>query len=157
MTAIHPISEFPLNIAFWCGLCSWCLAQSLKMLLSFRRTKRLDMRYFVSTGGMPSAHSALVSGLATSIGMLEGFSSPVFALAMAFAVITMFDASTVRYAAGQQARIINEMVAEFSKEHHIRHARLKELLGHTRTEVIAGMFTGIVMSAVLTKVLAQRI
>lgn len=157
MIQVHPVSEFPLNIAFWCGFCSWCLAQSLKMLLSFRRTRRIDMRYFVSTGGMPSAHSALVSGLATSIGMLDGFASPVFALAMAFAVITMFDASTVRYAAGQQARIINEIVAEFSKDRHIRHARLKELLGHTRTEVIAGMFTGIVISAVITSVLARRI
>ena len=96
---------------------------------------------------MPSAHSATVSGLATAIGMTEGFGSPLFALATTYAIITMFDASTVRRAAGQQAALLNEMVRELFKEHRLRNKRLKELLGHTRVEVLMGMLVGIAFSA----------
>lgn len=126
--------------------CSWTLAQLIKMLLSFIKTKRLDFRYLLSTGGMPSAHSALVSGLATIIGINVGFKSPIFAVALGFALITMFDASTVRRAAGTQARLLNEIVDELFKEHHLSETKLAELLGHTRFEVFMGMITGILMA-----------
>lgn len=143
---LHSISEFPANAAFFAGLLSWCTAQLIKMGIAFGTTRKIDWRYMVSTGGMPSAHSATVSGLATAIGLLEGFGSSIFALSVAFALITMFDAATVRYAAGQQARIINKMVEEFFENREFKVARLKELLGHTRFEVLMGMLTGIVFS-----------
>lgn len=145
---LHSLSEFPSNAAFFAGLLSWCTAQLIKMGIAYGRTRKVDWRYMVSTGGMPSAHSATVSGLATAVGLLEGFGTPVFALSVAFALITMFDAATVRYAAGQQARIINQMVAEFSEKREFKVAHLKELLGHTRFEVLMGMLTGIVFSTV---------
>lgn len=131
------------NPCFWSAFWSWTIAQSVKMLCAFSRTRRLDFNYLVSTGGMPSAHSALATGMATSIGLASGFDSPVVVVAMAFAMVTMFDASTVRRAAGQQARLLNEMIAELFKEHHLSEVKLKELLGHTRLEVLMGAVIGI--------------
>lgn len=131
------------NPCFWAAFWSWTIAQSVKMLCAFSRTRRLDFSYLVSTGGMPSAHSAFATGMATSIGLEAGFGSPVVIVAMAFAMITMFDASTVRRAAGQQARLLNEMIAELFKEHHLSEVKLKELLGHTRLEVLMGAVIGV--------------
>lgn len=137
------------NISIWCLVVAWLIAQSIKMAISYQETRRLDFAVLVSTGGMPSAHSAAVSSLAASIGMREGFSSPVFAATLAFACIVMFDAQSVRQAAGQQARILNQIVEEFFQEHHLSQQKLAELLGHTRTEVFGGMFTGIVCAVAI--------
>lgn len=129
--------------SLWAALFGWTVAQSAKMLCSFVSTKRLDFSYMVSTGGMPSAHSAMASSLATSLGLCEGFNSSVFALGVAFAVVVMFDAQSVRKAAGEQARLLNQIVDELLREHHLSETKLKELLGHTRLEVLMGMLTGI--------------
>ena len=128
---------------FWAAFCPWVVAQICKMISSLVQTRRLDLRYLVSTGGMPSAHSALVMGLSTVVGLKEGFGSASYAVALGFAVIVMFDASTVRRAAGMQARLINEMVDELFKEHRFSEQKLKELLGHTRFEVFMGMIVGV--------------
>ena len=147
MIEAHGVYSFTNNIWFFCAFFSWCLAQCIKMLLAFMKTRTVDIHYLVSTGGMPSAHSATVSGLATAIGITEGFGSPLFAMAFVYAIITMFDASTVRRAAGQQAALINIIIHELLKEHRFETKRLKELLGHTRIEVLMGMLTGIAFSA----------
>ena len=102
---------------FWSAFLSWMIAQFTKMICGIVMKKGVDFRYFVSTGGMPSAHSATVCGLATSMGMTQGFHSPEFVISLTVAIITMFDASTVRRAAGQQARLLNEMIDELFKEH----------------------------------------
>ena len=130
-------------------LCSWIIAQLTKMICGFYETHRLDFSYLVSTGGMPSAHSALVCGLATSVGLRLGFADPVFVLALAFAMITMFDASTVRRAAGHQARVLNQMVEELFKEHRFSEKKLAELLGHTRLEVFMGMLVGVLVGIIV--------
>jgi acid phosphatase family membrane protein YuiD len=130
---------------------AWTLAQLIKMLAACLQTRRLDFRYLVSTGGMPSAHSALVCALATSIGMTEGFDQPVTLLAVAFAAITMFDAAVVRRAAGNQARILNQMLDEVFAHHRVSERRLKELLGHTRLEVFVGMLLGILCGIAAAK------
>ncbi len=131
------------NPCFWASFWSWTIAQSTKMLCGLAHTRRLDFNYLVSTGGMPSAHSALASGMAISVGLVSGFHSPVTVVAFAFAMITMFDASTVRRAAGQQARILNDMIKELFKEHRLSEVKLKELLGHTRLEVLMGCIIGV--------------
>lgn len=131
------------NVCFWAPFCAWMCAQFTKMLCGFSRTGRLDFNYLVSTGGMPSAHSAMVSGLATSVGLAMGFGSAPFALALGFALLVMFDASTVRRAAGLQARLLNQIVDELFKEHRLSEKKLAELLGHTRLEVGLGMVVGI--------------
>jgi uncharacterized protein len=103
---------------------------------------------------MPSAHSAMVSALALSVGLNAGFGSQVFVLAAAFATVVMFDASTVRRAAGQQARILNEMIAELFKAHRLSERKLKELLGHTRMEVFTGMLLGVAVALVVNTLAA---
>ena len=124
-------------------LCAWIIAQFTKMICGFHETHRLDFSYLVSTGGMPSAHSALVAGMATALGLTSGFSSPLFALGLVFAIIVMFDASTVRRAAGLQARLLNDILDELFQEHHLSEKKLAELLGHTRLEVFMGAVIGI--------------
>jgi acid phosphatase family membrane protein YuiD len=137
------------NPCFWAAFWSWTIAQLTKMLCGFVRTRRLDFNYLVSTGGMPSAHSAFTMGTATAVGLVAGFASPIFVTALAFATITMFDASTVRRAAGLQARILNEMLDELFKEHHLSEIKLKELLGHTRLEVLMGAIVGILTAIIV--------
>jgi acid phosphatase family membrane protein YuiD len=135
MNSLHP--------SFWAALFGWMVAQTIKMICSLLETKRLDFGYMVSTGGMPSAHSAMASSLATSLGLCIGYDSAMFALGCAFAIVVMFDAQSVRAAAGQQARLLNQIVDELLHEHHLSEQKLKELLGHTRLEVLMGMLTGI--------------
>jgi len=137
---------------FWAPFCAWVVAQLTKMLCSFCKTRRLDFNYLVSTGGMPSAHSAMVSGLATAVGIRVGFGHPIFVLALAFALVVMFDASTVRRAAGLQARLLNEIVDELFKEHHLSERKLAELLGHTRLEVFTGLIMGVFVAMGISSV-----
>lgn len=151
--SLHPFGlEVFSNAPLWAAFFSWCSAQAIKMAIDFAKTRRVDFRYFVSTGGMPSAHSATVTGLATSLGLVQGWDSPIVALASVFAIITMFDAATVRHAAGLQAQVLNEIVEELRKDRRLRAAKLKELLGHTRKEVLAGFLWGIAFSSVFTVV-----
>ncbi len=133
------------NGAIKAALLAWLAAQLIKFATAVVKHRTWDFTYFVSTGGMPSAHSASVSGLATSIGMNPdaGFQSPVFAVALWFAMIVMFDAQSVRKAAGEQARILNQIVDEVMHHHHLSQTKLAEFLGHTRLEVLAGMCVGI--------------
>lgn len=135
MNVFHP--------ALWAALAGWLVAQTAKMINCLVESRRLDFSYMMSTGGMPSAHSAMAASLATSLGLCEGFNSPVFSLGAAFAVVVMFDAQSVRKAAGEQAKLLNQIVDELLREHHLSETKLKELLGHTRLEVFMGCLTGI--------------
>lgn len=107
------------HVAFWAGLAGWLVAQLTKMLICFVQSRRIDFRYLASTGGMPSAHSAMASAVATAMGLREGFASPLFTLSFCFAAVVMFDAQSVRAAAGEQARLLNQIVDELFKEHHL--------------------------------------
>ena len=129
-------------VAFW----SWAIAQTIKVLLGIMREKRFNFRWFVGSGGMPSSHAALVTGLATSIGFYEGFDSALFAIAFAFMVITMFDAQGVRRQSGQQAEALNKIIDDLSANKGVQEERLKELFGHTPVEVFAGGLVGIVIA-----------
>lgn len=125
-----------------------CLfAQTAKLAIELIRFGKVNFRALVTTGGMPSSHSAFVSALATSVGQSIGWESPEFAIAVVFAFIVMYDATGVRQAAGQQARILNQIVDELFQEHpQFNEDRLKELLGHTPFQVIVGLTLGIVIS-----------
>ena len=129
---------------FWCGLGGWIVASLIKMAIAAWKTHEFDFVYLVSTGGMPSSHSATVAGLAFGIGYTEGFGTPLSVLAMAFAFITMFDAATVRRAAGEHAKVLNAIVRDIKDLQFKPKRRFKELLGHTRKEVVWGMITGII-------------
>jgi uncharacterized protein len=129
------------------ALVACIIAQLLKLIIEVIRNQKLDVRVLVTTGGMPSAHSALVTSLAAGVGQTIGWSSSEFALATVFAIIVMYDAAGVRQAAGKQARILNQMIDELFYEHpEFNQDRLKELLGHTPFQVIAGSALGITIS-----------
>ena len=143
MQALHD-NFFALFATPWfvSAFLSWMIAQAAKLLAALVATRRVDFRYFVSTGGMPSAHSAMVTGLAASVGVTEGFDTAPAMIATAFAAITMFDAANVRRAAGQQAAVLNQIIDELFRTRRFSEARLKELLGHTRLEVFCGLVIG---------------
>jgi len=141
--------EIAKNHVLWVTLTAWLIAQFLKGVFYFFKEKRVNFRRFVGAGGMPSSHSALVASLATAIGLTHGWDSTVAALALIFAVITMYDAAGVRLAASRQAVILNKIMDEIFEEGEFHQERLKELLGHTPVEVIAGATLGIVVAALL--------
>ncbi len=132
------------------------LAQITKMICFFVSKRKIDFGFLVSTGGMPSAHSSLAAALCTSVAISAGTSGPLFAVTLAFAAIVMFDAQSVRRAAGQQARVLNKMLDELFKTHRFSHEHLAELLGHTETEVFLGMLMG-VMVAILVHAMALAV
>lgn len=133
-----------LNVTVWAGVAGWFIAQFIKLFIHIIRTRTFDPAFLLRLGGMPSSHSAAVSAVATSIGITCGFGSPMFAVSFCLAIIVMIDAQTVRRAAGQQARLVNQIVDELFKTHKFPQHKLGELLGHTRLEVLLGMLLGIV-------------
>lgn len=132
---------------------TWVVNQSLKLMVFYITEKKWDMRRFVGAGGMPSTHSALSVCVATTIGLKEGWDSPLFALAIVIAFIIMADAAGVRRETGEQAKVLNKIILEFFEERKIRDKNLKELVGHTPFEVIVGAFIGIVMAWILCAVI----
>ncbi|EKQ67265.1 hypothetical protein OsccyDRAFT_4342 [Leptolyngbyaceae cyanobacterium JSC-12] len=123
------------------------IAQLLKVFVELAKNGKVNIRSLVETGGMPSAHSAFVTALASGVGQALGWASPEFAMAAVFAGIVMYDAAGVRQAAGKQARVLNQIIDEFFQgDHHFNEDRLKELLGHTPFQVVAGSVLGVAIS-----------
>lgn len=129
------------------GLSSAFLAQVIKFFIFTIKSRKINFKIFTTTGGMPSSHSAGVMGLSTSVGMIGGFDSLVFAIALGFSLVTMYDAAGVRRAAGKTAACLNRMMDDFYK-HDVQAigGKLKELLGHTPFEVIMGAIFGVVFA-----------
>lgn len=128
---------------------AWFIAQLLKIILVFQKSKKIDITRFVGSGGMPSSHTSFVMSLATSMGMLYGWSSPLFALSLCLAFIVMYDAAGVRRAAGYQAKVLNMIIDDLAHHKPLGNERLKELLGHTPKEVLAGAILGIVIAQLM--------
>lgn len=143
---------FVTNPHIWAAVLAWLTAQLTKMLCVFASTGKIRPGCLIASGGMPSAHSATVAGLATSIGLLLGTSNAIFALAFVVAGLAMFDAATVRRATGLQARLLNEIINELFKEHRLSEHKLVELLGHTRLEVVMGTVIGILVGMIVSSV-----
>lgn len=131
------------NDLLWISIVASTLAQFLKPLTYWWRTKEFDWHHISETGGMPSSHAALVSALATGLGLTQGFDSPYFALAVALSMIVTYDAQGVRRQAGEHARALNVIIAELLSGHEIEEKHLSEVLGHSRMEVFAGVLFGI--------------
>ena len=142
-------SAWGANRAFMSWLVACLVAQAIKILLGVIRLKRFDFRWLIGTGGMPSTHAAGVTALSIAIGFQSGFDSSLFAIAIAFTVITLFDAQGVRRWSGWQAQILNKMMEDMYFKRRIQEQRLKELLGHTPIEVLAGMGVGLATALVM--------
>jgi len=139
-------AEIARNKIFLTTLLTWAIAQTIKVVIGIIRQKRFDFRWFVGTGGMPSSHAAGASCLATAAGIEYGFDSAYFALAAAFAIVVMFDAQGVRRASGKQAHILNKIMDDIYWQGKVHEGRLRELIGHTPVEVIAGFLLGVVIA-----------
>ena len=132
------------NLVLDLAVVAWFIAQVLKVLINLVVHRKMDIQLLISSGGMPSSHSALVCACAVTIGRLDGFSSTAFALAAVLAMVVMYDACNVRRAAGEQAKVLNYIV-----EHWVEMSpamvgeELKELLGHTPLQVLMGSLLGI--------------
>ena len=140
-------SEFPGSNRGWqvilvTLLCS-LIAQLFKLVTKLFKTGKLDLRIMAKTGGMPSSHSSCTMGMAVSVGLIEGFNSVSFAIALCLAMIVMYDAAGVRRTVGLQAKVLNQMVTELFSDHpHLSSERIKEFLGHTPIEVLVGAALG---------------
>ena len=131
------------------GITGWAAAQVLKIVTNSIKIKRLDLSRIVGSGGMPSSHSGFVVAVAVKTGIESGFNSSIFAIAITFAIVVMYDAAGVRRAAGNQARVINLIIQDLSHKKGIQQDRLKELIGHTPFEVIAGAILGLIIGIII--------
>ena len=127
-----------------CGLLAWFLAQLIKVILELVLLRKWDPGRFVSSGGMPSSHSALVMACTTAIGKLYGLQGPLFALSVIMSVIVMYDACNVRRSAGDTAKLVNQILAHVEKLTAEDFADdLKEVMGHTPLQVLLGALLGV--------------
>lgn len=127
----------------------WIIAQSIKIVINLLRGKRFNFKWLISTGGMPSSHAAGVAALSTACGLQEGFSSGLFALAAVFALVTMFDAQGVRRSTGVQAAVLNKVVDDLYFHKKVEMERVREFVGHTPVQVLAGCLLGAGLAIVL--------
>lgn len=125
------------------GILATTLAQIIKFFVFTVSTRKINFKILTTTGGMPSSHSAGVISLSTTVGLIDGFDSLIFAVALGFAFVVMYDATGIRRAAGKTAACLNKIMEDFYK-HNIQTlgGKLKELLGHTPLEVIIGGIFG---------------
>ena len=139
-------TNFPIWRAYLAVAIAWAVAQSIKVTRNVLRRRRFNVRWIIDTGGMPSSHSSGTAAVATVVGLYAGFNSILFLFAVVFALITMFDAASVRRSVGRQAIIMNKMIDEIYAEGKFSEQHMKEFLGHTPVEVLVGALLGIATS-----------
>jgi acid phosphatase family membrane protein YuiD len=137
------------NHVLWTGMAGWFLAQVLKIPVDFIQEHRWNWALIFAAGGMPSSHSCLVTSTAMAVGLHYGFDNPLFAVAVALAMVVVYDATGVRRQAGMQAQKINILVEELLKGHPINEQQLREVIGHTPLEALGGVLLGLVVAVVL--------
>ena len=136
------------NLPLWCAILAWAAAQLIKIIIEFCKTKKLNPALLVGTGGMPSSHTAFVTAMSITIGLSDGFGSPMFAISAVLMLIVMSDAAGVRRAAGKQAEVINMIVENIENTGIKLDKKLKELLGHSPIEVAVGAVLGTLIAVI---------
>ncbi|GJX84089.1 acid phosphatase/vanadium-dependent haloperoxidase protein-related protein [Tanacetum coccineum] len=143
-------SDYHMNYPLLSALLSFALAQSIKVVTTWYKEKRWDIKQLMGSGGMPSSHSATVTALAVAVGFYDGIGGTTFATALILACVVMYDATGVRLQAGRQAEVLNQIVYELPAEHPLAETRpLRELLGHTPPQVFAGGLLGFVTAGIV--------
>ena len=127
----------------------WFGIQVFKVIYDLITTKKFNFKRIMGAGGMPSSHSAVVVGLATLIGKYEGVNTPIFAVALIFSFIVMYDAAGVRRAAGKQAKLLNQIVETPGLSGIQVSEKLVEVLGHTPIQVIVGAIIGVIAGLIV--------
>ena len=145
--------QFSLPAMILIPIATLVAAQAIKFL-RFSLRHGVDWNYLFTPGHMPSAHSAFVTALATTIGVYDGIHTGAFAVAVGFAIIVIYDALRVRMQIGEQGRFLNELVRELDDIDRSKFPRLKEHVGHYGSEVVAGILFGFAMSGTLIALLA---
>jgi len=140
------IYELVNNSTLVAAISSWILAQLIKFGLGILLEGDFDLTRLTSSGGMPSGHAALVSAVAAGIAREHGFSSSEFAMSLVLALIVMYDAAGVRQAVGIQAQMMNDILHDSYHGSGFTPVKIKEILGHTPVEVIAGAVLGLAVS-----------
>ena len=136
-----------LNPILTVALLAWFVAQVLKTLINFILLGKFHLERMWGDGGMPSAHSATVCAMVIATARSEGFSSAIFAVAAVVAIITMHDAMGVRRETGEQAKVLNKMIEQWidvteKNAPFLQNMHLKEMVGHTPLQVVAGVLLG---------------
>jgi len=140
--------ELVTNNVLVISVCAWAVAQLMKVFVSLVRERRLNLYYFVASGGMPSSHTALVCALATATAISQGLNSVAFAITAILAMVVMYDAAGVRRSVSKQSIILNRIVKEFRirrPKGELEHD-LREFIGHTPFQVIVGAILGILVA-----------
>ena len=127
----------------------WFFIQIFKVIYDLITTKKFNFKRILGAGGMPSSHSAVVVGLATLIGKYEGVNTPIFAVALIFSFIVMYDAAGGRRAAGKQAKLLNQIVETPGLSGLQVSEKLVEVLGHTPIQVLVGALIGLFVGAIV--------
>ncbi len=134
------------NDMLMCAMIAYFVAQFFKLFTILYKERRLDFRYLWSSGGMPSSHASSVSALAFSCARVCGVASPYFAICFVLAGVVMYDATGVRRAAGEHAKLLNHIISDlFSGKPEYAQKALKELIGHTPLQVVMGAILGTVI------------
>ena len=123
----------------------WFGIQLFKFIYDLVKSKKFNFKRLMQAGGMPSSHSGVVISLTTMIGKNVGINSPLFAVALIFSFIVMYDAAGVRRAAGKQAKLLNKIVETPGLTSLQVSERLVEVLGHTPVQVIVGAAIGVIV------------
>jgi acid phosphatase family membrane protein YuiD len=139
-------NELLANHVLIAGLIAWGLAQLLKTPFEYLTARHWNWGAMFNAGGMPSSHSALMTSTTIAIGLFDGFDTATFALAVAISMVVIYDAAGVRRQAGIHAEKINLLFKELFSGRPISQELLKEVIGHTPRQVIAGMFLGVVVA-----------
>jgi uncharacterized protein len=134
------------NKALIAGLAAWAMAQLMKLPIDYVRTRKWNWSLLLTTGGMPSSHSALVTATTLAVGLYYGFDNPTFAIGMVITMVVTYDAAGVRQQAGIHAQRINVLFEELMQGHPINEKDLREVIGHTPFEVAGGIILGIVVA-----------
>lgn len=142
-------TQFAVGRAYFAVAAAWVIAQSIKVFRNMVRRRRFNVRWIIDTGGMPSSHSSSTAAVATVVGLYAGFNSILFLFALVFALMTMFDAASVRRSVGKQAILMNRMIDDIYAQGKFSEQHLKEFLGHTPVEVLVGAFLGVIISLLI--------
>lgn len=151
---MNNFSDLFQNKVLLSAVLGWCTAQIIKFILIYIRERRIDIKALVAPGGMPSGHSTTMVALTTSVGMHAGWGTPLFAVTFAMALVVMYDATGIRRSAGKQAEAINRVLERLSKgdpasRKQIYPEELREILGHTPVQVLAGAALGVAIALII--------